>query len=360
MIGTTYTEGFPRVHTGLIKLAGDFPPSVNTTDDVSKLKVYESPACYGVDCKRDGLLKLGTIITGQPRLYHTVTLGNSTTLVNYAWYYDRMWAIGAAATDLVHGAKFYNDIYQVQGRGKVTAEDSIVAFMPCLRSEMWIATASGSQFIRNATAPSGQFYLDHLIQEFFISAGKGGSAITIDEIPYVVNTKGIFSYNGSALTEITRPVRYSLGSFGQEVTLTADYQQKFLIGGSSFVVDVTNGKLFDYGTSGFLFTSRTITGDNYRPFGIGDISFSIQFDPATLQDGIIKWQSQAEDGVWVDEPDLNVVCGNGANTLVQVRPQNVVTNAHKFTIRIISLPANIYIREISMNVIGLAQGSFSQ
>jgi hypothetical protein len=342
-------------YTGTIKLAGDFPPSVNTSDDVSKLKPYESPACYGVDCKRDGLLKSGTIPSGTARIATIKNIG--TPAVGYNWYFNRLWRIDNK--DLIFGAKYYDDVYHIQGPGKVTAEDNIMAFMPCLSNKMWLATPSGSQFIDGIERDAGNFALRQLVQELNISVGKSTSALTLDEQPYVVNTKGIFSYDGQSVKEWTRPVRYSLGSFANEVVLTADYQQKFIIGANSFVLDPTNGKLFDYGTAGFLFTSRTVVGDNYRPFGIGDIGFSIQYNPADLADGTIEWQSKTEDGAWFDEEDIELKAGNGMDTLVQVRPNNPTTNAHKFAIRITVLPQNIFIREISMNVVGLAQGSFS-
>jgi hypothetical protein len=344
------------IYTGPVKLAGDFPPSVNTSDDVTALKPYESPACYGVDCQRDGQLKTGSIITGTARVATTKTIGSTT----YYWHYDRMWRSSTA--DLIYGAKFYDDQYQIQGRGKVTAETAIVAFMPALKDQMWIAGGSGSEFIDGATSPNGQFRLGQLIQELNLSTGKGTSALTLDEIPYCVNTKGIWSYDGSAVKEWTRPVRNSLGVFNDEVALTADYQNKFIIGAASFVLDVTNGKLFDYGTSTttFLFTSRTMVAKGYRPFAIGDISFSLQFSTTDTNDATISWETKCEDNDWFVEPDIVVSAISGTKTLVSRRPTNPVTTAHKFALRINALSSNLYIREIDITSAELAQDSFSE
>ena len=341
------------IYTGPVKLAGDFPPSCNTSDPPTALKPYESPSCYGVDCERDGLLKTGSILTGTARVATTKTI--TTT---YYWHYDRVWQISSA--NLVYGAKFYDDILVPQGRGKVTAEATIIQFMPALKDQMWLATASGSQFIDGATNPSGQFKLGQLIQEMTLSSGHGTSALVLDEIPFLVNTKGIWSYDGSAVKEWSKPVRESLGSFGSEVALTADYQDKYIIGAAKFVLDVSNGKLFDYGTTGFMFTSRTLAGSGYRPFGVGDVTFSVVFSTTDPTDATIKWDTQAEDSDWFAEPDIQVPCVSGGKTIVIARPQNPVTNVHKFTMRINSLSDNLYIREIDVSVNELAQGSFSE
>jgi hypothetical protein len=347
------------IYNGTVKLAGDFPPSVNTTDDITALKPFESPACYGVDCQRDGQLKTGSILTGTARVATTKTISATT----YYWHYDRCWRSSGA--DLIFGAPFYDDVYQVQGRGKVTAEASIVAFMPCFNTRMWVATASGSQFVDNAmsqgsASSGGVMRLGQLVQELTLSTGHGTSALTLDEIPYLVNTKGIWSYDGQNVKEWTRPVRYTLGSFGSEVALTADYQQKFIIGAAKFVLDPLTGKLFDYGTSGFLFTSRTLVADGYRPFGIGDLFFSVQFSPDDPSDATINWETKTEDSDWTTEEDIVVQSVDGMKTMVVARPQNSITTAHKFAIRITGLSSNLYIRQIDIDVAGFAHGDFGE
>ena len=341
------------LYTGLVQLAGQFPPSLNTSDDVTALKPYESPACYGVDMTRDGQLKTGTIpTTGTARVAATRTFGGYT----YLWHYDRCWR--ATGANLIYGAQFYDKSYVVQGKGKIAAEATIVGFQPCLKNNMWVYGASGSQMLsRNAYSDNFRPSFDHLIQEMTVSSAT--AAITIDEIPYAANAKGIFSYNGSAVTEITRPVRNSLGAFGTAPALTADYQKKFLLGANAFAVDVGTGKLFDYSQPGFLFTSRTLVSKDYRPFGIGNLFISIQFDTVDQSDGSISWYSKAEDGDWYQENDINVPFTDGGKTIIQVPMENPTTTARKFAIQITGVSDNIYIRNIDLNVSGYDQGSFS-
>ena len=337
--------------TGLVQLAGDFPPSLNTSDDVTALKPYESPACYGVDMTWDGQLKTGSIPTGTARVATTKTFGGYT----YLWHYDRCWR--ASGANLIYGAKFYDKSYVVQGKGKIAAEATIVGFQPALRKDMWVYGASGSQMVQNAIKEAGQYEFDQLIQEMTVSSAT--AAITIDEIPYCANAKGIWSYNGTAVTEVTRPVRNSLGTFATAPALTADYQKKFLIGANAFSVDIGTGKLFDYSQPGFLFTSRTLVSKDYRPFGIGNLFFSIQFDTIDQSDGLISWYSKAEDSDWYQEPDINVPFVDGGKTIIQVPMENPTTTARKFAMQITGLSSNIYIRNIDINVSNYDQGSFS-
>jgi hypothetical protein len=341
------------LYTGMVTLAGQFPPSLNTSDDVASLKPFESPACYGVDMTADGLLKSGSIPSGTTRVATSKTVGATS----YIWHYDRMWR--ASGANLIYGAKYYDKTYVFQGKGKIAAEATIVGFQPVLRNDMWVYGGSGSQFIRNAVRDDGQFMFDQIIQEMVVNTGKATSAVTLDEIPYCANTGGVWSYNGQTVTELTRAVRDSLGAFATEPALTCDYLKKYIIGASKFAIDVNNGKLFDYSTSGFLFTSRTLVARGYRPYGIGDLTFSILFSSSNTSDGTISWETKTEDNDWFQETDLQVVNDDGLKTAIQVRPENDVTTARKFAIRITSMPSNIYIRSIDLNVSEYDQGTIS-
>jgi hypothetical protein len=344
------------LYTGWTNLAGNFPPSLNTSDDVTALKNFESPDCHGVDMTKDGQLAAGTIPAGTARQATTKRVGIAPNKVTYNWYYERLWVL---ATDkLVFGAKYYDDVYVPQGLGKVKAYQTLVGFQPCLKSQMWLYGANGSQFINNAIADSGQFDLGQLIQEMHVNTGKGTSALTVDEVPYCQNTTGIYSYTDGAVKEWTRPIRNSLGTFATEVALTANYQKKYLIGTAAFGVDLNTGKLFDYGTTSFLFTTRTMAGESYRPFAISDISFSIQFSSDTTA-GTISWATKCEDNDWVDEKDITVTAVDGLKTQIIRRVNNPVTSTHKFAIKLTGLSSNISIRSIDMSVVGLATGSFA-
>ena len=340
------------VFTGWYELAGKFPPSVNTTDPADMLKPHETPSCYGVDCTKDGFLKTGSIVSGSTRPLTTKTIGTST----FSWYYDKVWL--ASGSKLTYGAKYYDDVLVPQGFGKVFAEDSIVGFFPVFNSGMWVFTNIGSQFMGGADQEEGKSKLEQLVPELYVTTGKATSAIVLDEIPYCANSKGVWSYKSGAVTELTRPVRYILGSFGTQPALTADFQRKFIIGASSFVIDTASGKLFDYGTAGFQFTSRTMVADDYRPFAIGDIGFSILFDPADTTDAVISWQTKTEDDDWYDETDIQIPFGTGTKTFITTRSSNPTSTVRKFAMRLTGLSSNLWIRSIVMNMANFATSDF--
>lgn len=328
---------------GWVTLAGDFPPSVNTDSDPTKLKPHESPSCYGVDCQATGYLKTGSILTGTNRYAPTKTVSATT----YQWYYDRLWRNVNA--DLVFGARFYDDVYQVQGRGEIEAEANIIAFMPAFTNDMWVATATGSQILANARGATGQFVMGQFLQEAYVSTKS--HATTVAGVPHFSNVDGVFSWSGSQLKELTRAVRTSLGSFAS-VEVKADYSEQFLVGTAKFVIDLQSGRLFDYGTSGFRFTSRTLTSSDYTPLQIDALGWDLEY--ASSGNDVIKWQIKWEDGYWEDQEDITVQGQQGERTHFErgIQQQKV---ARKMAIRITSLPSFIKVRSIKAMVREFAQ-----
>jgi len=335
------------LYDGWFVLAGDFPPSVNTDDDDTRLKPFESPSCYGVDITRDGQLKTGSIPPGTARSAPTKTV----SAVVYSWYYKRLWL--AATNTLSYYAPEYDDAVFPQDLGKFTFDANIVTFMPAFQSDMWVVTGAGSSLLKASNDPRAFFEPTRLAQEMDVAAAN--RAITLDGIPYVSNATGVFSWDGNGTKEWTRPVRGSLGSFGA-VAILADYEKKYIIGTSNFAIDTSNGKLFDYGTSGFLFTSRTLAQPaQYSPFQVGGVAFVIE--RANTTDGTIKWQTKFEDNDWFDEDDIRIL---DDKTRVQRNLENKITAARKFAVRVTTLSSNIYIREIQVVVSGLAQEAFTE
>ena len=335
------------LYDGWLVLAGEFPPSVNTDDDDTKLKPFESPECYGVDMTIDGRLKTGTIPTGTARSSPTKTVG----AVTYSWYYKRLWL--ATTTTLSYGAPEYDDAFFPQDLGKFTFDASIVTFMPVLERDLWVATATGSIMLRGTNDPRSFFDPGRFVQEMDVAAAN--RALSLDGIPFASTATGVFSWDGNNTKEWTRNVRDSLGSFGA-VAITANYDKKYIIGTAKFAIDTSNGKLFDYGTSGFRFTSRTLAQPNqYNPFQVGAVGFVIE--RADASDGTIKWQTKFEDNDWFDEDDIRIL---DDKTRVQRDLENRIGAARKFAVRITSLSSNIYIREVQVVVSGLAQEAFTE
>jgi len=333
--------------TGLFPLAGDFPPSVNTADDPSQIKKFESPACYGVDSEKNGRLATGSIPTGTARDDHTKTVDGGT----YSWIYNRLWG-GANTPTLLWGAPYYDDIYYPHGLGKLKLDNSIVDYMRAFESQLWIITAGGSYFIGNAKSMGeSDFEASQFIQELKTSTAT--NAMTMSGIPVVSNSSGVFMWTGNKLVELTRAVRTSLGSFGA-VAITADYLNQKIIGASKFAIDITTGKLFDYGTSGFLYTTPTMAqGRGKAPFQVN--SFIIGYEMITAGSATITWQSKCEDQAWHDEENIEIIDDEaGQYSRREMSIGNPITSAHKYAFRITSMSSNVAIEDILVNVAGYA------
>jgi len=338
-----------KFYSGWIKLSGDFPPSLNNSDDSIRLKPGESPSVYGVDPDADGLLKSGSVPTGTARTAPVGTGGY--TAWNY--YYDRLWL--ATGSNLKMGAPHYRNTYLRQGSSRFDVDATIVTFMPCLEASLWIATGSGSQFLQRVNDGRAYYELTPMRQELWVAAAN--RCITLDGKPFVCNSSGVFSYNGDETKEWTAAVRDSLGSFANQPIL-AEYSKKYIIGTSKFVIDTNNGKLFDFGTAGFRFTSRTLTSEGeFNPFEVISIAFILS---QTGDGGTISWQTKMEDNDWTDEDDIEVEAEQEQYTRIERETGQTSRMCRRFAMRITSLSSNISIREIQVNVSNMAQGAFTE
>lgn len=335
---------------GFVTLAGDFPPTLNKEQDATLLKPNESPDCYGVDCDKDGRLKTGSCPTGT-----TITPPAGTgSYTSWAWYYNRLWK--ASTTTLTYGAPEYRNFVYRQGLGSLTADASIVTFLPSGERDLCLFTASGAQIVSNADSHDNRFVLGRLMHE--LKATGATKVLVLDGNPVVSNTSGVFLYDGQKTVELTRAVRDSLGSFS-DVAITADYTKKRIIGTSKYVIDLASGKLFDYGTAGFRFTTRTLShSGEYNPFQVISVVFLIEH--GSTAGGTISWQSKSDDDEWWTETGADAPYSDNTMTRVRVPIDNAVRNCRRFAVRLTGLTSNIYIREIQVEVRGLAHESFAR
>ena len=337
------------LYDGFLPLAGQFPPSVNSSDDPVSLKIFESPSCYGVDCNVDGYLKTGSIPSGTTRTTRAYTIDGNV----YTYYFNRCWR--ASGTTLYFGSPEYTTKYLPQGLGRLVADASIITFMPVLGNDLWVATATGSQVIRNADDSYGRYELQKFKQELFVPAAA--QALVLNDDAVVCNANGVFSWNGQTLKEWTRPVRYSTGNFTNK-NITAHYARGQIIGASSFVVDTTTGKLFDYGTSGFRFTSRTIANPaTYSPLQVASIRLIYSL---TNPGGTVSWQTKFDEDDWHTEEDIEIQYTAGEYTGVTRPLQGDKTTGQKFQMRLTALDDDIKIREILVLVGRYALGAIAE
>jgi hypothetical protein len=334
-----------KLFTGMFELASQFPPSVNTSDDPAQLKPFESPSCYGVSSNNDGRLSTGSIPTGTVRNKPEKTIGGTV----YDWLYNRLWL--ATATTLKWGAPYYDNIYFPHGLGKRQFDANILDVQPCFQNQLWVLTSGGSYFIQNAKSLGEEdFEATQYVQELL--ATNATYALTMSGVPVVSTTKGVFMWTGSKLVELTRPVRNSIGNFSA-VAITSDYLQQKIIGTDKYAIDTESGKLYDYGTTGFRYTTRTLAQpEQFDPFVVNSIAIS--FELSSAGSATISWQSKCEDGDWVTQDDIEIIADADVKSRVEADVLNTPTSAHKFSFRLTALSSNVSIRSIHANVAGLA------
>lgn len=336
------------IKPGFIPLCSDFPPSINTATDPSKLQNFESPEVYSADINADNLLKTGSLPTKDTDLRTTYTINSNV----YSWIYNRLWI--ADDNILLFGSPNYTDAFIRQGLGEIPVDSNIIYFNSCLSNAMIIVTEDGSYIGKMYNRSQSEHDPDKLSQEFY--ASNSSSCIVVDSIPYVSNDKGLFGYDGQNLIEVSRPVRYSPSPFASS-NVNANFTYGYLIG-DDWAVDIKAKKLFDYSKS-FSFTSRTLTQeDGYPPFTVDRISFQIVH--LDKNDGTISWQVSYEEGDWVDQDDVTCSYQQDKLTRIDVDINSSILAAHKFRLKITYLSDNIAIRSIDAKVSGLAIGSFSE
>jgi len=331
-----------KLYDGPITLAGEFPPTLNKDNDATTLEVFESPDCYGVDWDTNGILTPGSVPTGVARVAPVGT-GSYT---GWNWYYNRLMKVnGTTATQLDVGAPEYSAYYYAQDVGSRTCWADIITFMPALQEALLIVTATGSHLMQNMLDPRGFFYLSDFEQMFF--ASDASYVNTLQGVPYVCNSKGLFSWDGKKVTEITRPIRNNISPFSN-TALLADYDERLIIGTSKFVYDSETQRLFDYSTSGFRFTSRTVTQptrNGRQPFQVKGIVFLLDITASGNQ--TIEWESRVDNNSWFTEPNVLIT---QKEKRIERNFDNPVTTAREFTMRITSATAGVRIREIQLIV----------
>ena len=333
-------------------IGDSFPPSLNTENDSAMLQNFESPACHGVDMTKQGRLKTGSIPSGSARVVTQKTIGATV----YDWYYDRLWL--ANGTNLRWGMPKMDTQYYGQSPSQLESDATIVTLAPIGGGDLMIGTATGSYVLNQANDNRGYFALSNFNEDFKVT--DSARLALIDTIAYTSNAKGVFAWNGKQSEELTANVRSNITLFANK-TLTADVEKRYIIGASSFAIDVINKKLFDYGTSGFLWTSKTLAQDKsaYRPFQIDKIALTIEH-ASTSPTKKIVWQTKSEDNDWFNEEDIVVKYQSNNYSRIEVLVGNPIKNIHKFAMRISSLDANLHIINVAVHTANYAIGAVSE
>ena len=324
-----------------IKIAGTFPPTLNKVNDPAYLKENESPAATGLDCNKPTYLAAGTVPTGTARIAKTYTIGATT----YYWMYNRLWRW--ASTQLTYGAPEYKAIFYPQGLGSIDfLEDAqnILTVIP-FGGALAVLKSTGGYVISNATSQDANFVKSDIIQE--IAIDSAANAVELDGIVYVCNTTGLYAVapNGEVV-ELTQPLRTSIAPFAS-AALTADYQKKWIIGGSSFVYDVNNKLFFDYSSAAFSYTSPTLIqrkrGMEAVPFSVDAVAIEYAF--GSVAEGSVTLETNVGGRGWGEPQTIKFDAEDDTRDRVMCQLENP-RNGRSFALRLTNLSSNVLIKNI--------------
>ena len=326
-----------------------FPPRLNTTVPATELGPAETPDAYGFDLTKDGLIGKGTIPTATDRITKNVTLTGSFA-GNYTFHYKRLWRIDG--TTLIVGAQNYDAAYYDQGPDIPFNEDSnpILDVVPCGPDFLFIAKSTGAYVLQNCGDSRGSilFQRTDLIQEMKVAAAD--RIVELNGNIYVANDKGLMFLNVNSLeaTESTRAVRDSLTDLGfPSLVLKSDYQKRYVIGGSTFVMDTETGGIFRYSGNSFLYTSPKWHLPDYSPFNVDRLIFTIEH--TSTSKGTLRYQVKLNDqdlGKYVDMP-IPHDNRNETRTIIDWPLGDADrANARTFQLKITSISTGKYIKSI--------------
>jgi len=217
-------------------------------------------------------------------------------------------------------------------------------------NSMAIFKADALYVIKNSDNPGGSFVAEYIKQSSGLSVV--GNVIAVDNTLYWLNTHGLFSYDGNQIVELTEPIRNNLGTFSSTLitSLTADFQQRRIIGlngaDTKFIVVLgQTPELYDYSTTGFRFTTRTLVGKEGEPFLIDKVSVVYQYSASDYATCDIDVKINDS---WKTESQFRITptSDNG-------RAEFALTNAlscRKFALRITAMGKSLYISNILVHV----------
>ena len=351
----------------LVSLATDFPPGLNTAAPDTDLQPNETPEAYGFDLTVDGKIKTGSVPsvaagTATARVQKTNTITESALSIPYLWHGRRLWnitnrTVSTASNILTMGALDYDDVFYPPSSRfhKIHfSEDAqtILTLVPIEPDTLVIVKSTGSYVIRNISDTRGFFQFSDIIQE--MAAAAATYVMEIGNVVYVGNSNGIVGYENFKTKEVSRKIRPTRATVGA-LAMTADYKRNWLILGSTYVYDAEADKWFNFSGTSFRFTTRRVRNPDWASFCVHRLIFAVEHGDTT--NGTLKYQVRYEDEAWSSNYSVSLRYDPERYTRV---PETLETprNAHKFQVRVTSLPSGKYLREIQMEAEDLAPDDY--
>lgn len=326
-----------------VPLATVFPASLNSETDSSELRDGYTPNAYGMMIDSGGRLRRASSIpAGTAAIVNTGVLDD---LATWTWYFRRYWR--KSGHDLLYNAPEVVGVVLPQDLGRLSFdEDSqdVVTFLP-FGANMYVGKSTGGYGVSNAMSFGGNFQHGNILPSLKISAAA--NAAELDGTVYVSNAFGLMGWGGGDIDEITAPARTYVSNFASKA-LTIDPQRRWVVGTNAFVYDVPRKRLYRYDGSSFLYTTRTLTAQNQKPFVVEAVRFS--YENTNNKRGSMTLAYKYEEG-WTRGSKISVPYTEGTRgSWIQGIDPTII--ASKFAMRITNLSRNLAIREISVRVDG--------
>jgi len=335
-------------------IAEKFPATLAKSDAPETLKDGQTPEAYGLGIDRPNYLYVGTPSDGT--VWNGIAMAavptNSPNAGNWRFYHNRLWGWNNSDNKLYYGAYGYLTNYILDALGYIPCdfESSNITDVIPFGNQMAVFKADCLYVVRNADTPGDGAVAEYLAQSRGMPTAS--LAISVDGILYWVNTYGVFAYEGQQIAEITEPIRDSLGAFAssQITSLRADFEHKRVVGrsntGTQFII--TPGQspgLFDYSTSGFRFTTRTLVAEGGEPLLVDKVAVIYQYSAGDV--ATIDFDVKIND-TWKSESQFKIRPAD-ANGRAEFALSSALS-CRKFALRITDMSESLYISKILIHV----------
>ena len=340
-----------------VSVAKEFPATLVKDVAPELLKDGETPESYGLGIDTLGYLysdtspASGSAMTALTAVDAPANAPLSDTATWYYWF-NRLWGITTATGQtnyIAYGAPGYKDTYIKQSYGRATADfetSAITAIIP-FGKNIGVLKADNLYFISNTDSESGNHEAEFIQQG--IGVANKAELIAIDNTMYVVNANGMFSFNGKSVSELTFPIRNNLGTFaaGQIDSVYGDFSKKRIMGRSGddtvFIIDtLQKNSLYDYGTTGFRFTTPTFISDTHEPLIVDKIGLAYKYEDGNRAS--ITYQIKIND-TWETADTFDNIEPAVSNGFVEI-PVVAKFACRKWAMRITAITSNLYISDI--------------
>lgn len=343
----------------LVRLVGGSPPGLNSLLPETDLEENQIPSGTGFDLTEDGYITDGTIPTATAAIQKTITISESGDDIPYLWHHKRLWNITGRATagntsNILHvGAMDYDAIFFYEFPPIPFDEDAqpILKLLPFEPDSMAVLKSTGMYVLRNLSDTRGFYQKTDVIQECACPAAD--QAAELDSVIYVNTDNAIMAYQNGRAEEISLPIR---GVDFENLAVTIDPVNKYVIIGATHVYDVVNQKWFEYSGTTFSFKTRAYRNEDWSPFTTDRILFAVQNTGAT--DAQLTYKVKFEDEEFGDEETVDVLYDSGRYTIVQETLRDR-RSCRRLQLEITGMDSDISLREIFLEARDLQQNDYT-